>query len=273
MEHEKLQPTQPVGCLALFLFPGGISMNSTGTNPEPRGIETPSDFGKRLGLPFEGDVKLLTRALTHRSFVNEHPSSVSDNERLEFLGDAVLDFVVGAWAYQQFPEMREGELTRLRSALVRTETLATYARALKIGPAMRLGKGEVQSGGRDRDILLCATFEAIVGAIYLANDLEAARIFILPFLRPTADKILEEVNTIDPKSRLQELTQSIGMGIPKYVVVESQGPEHQKTFTIEVHVQGQTMGSGEGTSKHAAQLAAATNALQTIENQQNFGKN
>ena len=236
------------------------------------GTESPFDLSKRLKLPFDGELRLLTRALTHRSFVNEHPSSVSDNERLEFLGDAVLDFVVGAWVYESYPDMNEGELTRLRSALVRTETLAGFSRDLKIGNAMRLGKGEVQSGGRDRDVLLCATFEAIVGAIYLANNLDVARKFILPFLKPTAEIILAGFNTIDPKSRLQEITQSLGFGIPRYVVVEAVGPEHLKVFRIEVHINDKCLGSGEGTSKHAAQLAAATEALKALQIEQTNGK-
>jgi ribonuclease-3 len=230
-------------------------------------FETPADLCSRLGLPFSSDIRLLTRALTHRSYVNEHPSVVSDNERLEFLGDAVLDFVVGAWVYEQYPEMSEGELTRLRSSLVRTETLAGFARDLHVGKAMRLGRGEIQSGGRDRDVLLCATFESIVGAIYQANDLDTAKGFILPFLKPMADGLLEKFQTIDPKSRLQEMTQSLGMGIPKYIVVESSGPEHSKVFKIEAHIQDKCFGIGEGSSKHIAQLFAATEALKTLENQ------
>src|SRR5512137_2077853 len=128
--------------------------------------ESPAALTKRLGLPFK-NLLLLTRSLTHRSYINEHPEALEDNERLEFLGDAVLDFVSGAWLYNHFPEMAEGELTRMRSALVRTEQLAEFARAISLGAAMRLGKGEIAAKGRERDVLLCATFEALVGALYL----------------------------------------------------------------------------------------------------------
>ncbi|MCX6068609.1 MAG: ribonuclease III [Chloroflexi bacterium] len=232
---------------------------------ERAGSETPAHLAERLHLPFGDDLRLLTRALTHRSYVNEHIDVAADNERLEFLGDAVLDFVVGSWVYNHYPEMAEGELTRMRSALVRTETLAEFSRQLKLGQAMRLGRGELQGGGRDRDILLCATFEALVGAIYQSKGLELAREFILPLLDPMADIILAQMHTIDPKSRLQEFTQAQGWGIPKYVTSQAEGPEHARIFEIEVHVSGKCFGKGSGTSKHLAQQVAAKNALENIE--------
>src|SRR5512140_1606819 len=131
------------------------------TTPNGDKNESPAGLAKRLGLPFK-NLLLLTRSLTHRSYINEHPEALEDNERLESLGDAVLDFVAGAWLYNHFPEMAEGELTRMRSALVCTPQLAEFARALNLGPAMRLGHGEAQAGGRERDVLLCATFEALI---------------------------------------------------------------------------------------------------------------
>jgi ribonuclease-3 len=127
-------------------------------------LESPRQLAQRLGMEFS-DILLLSRSLTHRSYLNEHPEAIEDNERLEFLGDAVLDFLVGAWLYNRFPEMAEGQLTRLRSALVRTEQLAEFSKQLKLGKAMRLGRGEADSGGRHRLALLCATFEALVGAL------------------------------------------------------------------------------------------------------------
>lgn len=231
---------------------------------ERAGSERPAQLCERLKLPFGDDLRLLTRALTHRSYVNEHPDVVADNERLEFLGDAVLDFVVGAWVYNNYPEMAEGELTRMRSALVRTETLADFARKLDLGQAMRLGRGEMQAGGRDRDILLCATFEALIGALYKHKGLEAASDFVMPLLVPTADMILTQMQTIDPKSRLQEFTQSRGLGIPKYVTAQAEGPDHAKIFEIDVYVDGKNLGKGSGASKHTAQLAAAQHALENI---------
>jgi ribonuclease III len=232
---------------------------------ERSGSESPGQLAERLNLPFGDDLRLLTRALTHRSYVNEHPDVPSDNERLEFLGDAVLDFVVGAWVYNHYPEMAEGDLTRMRSALVRTETLADFSRQLNLGPAMRLGRGELQAGGRDRDALLCATFEAMVGALYQCKGLDEARMFVMPLLEPAAEQIVLQMNTIDPKSRLQEWTQSQGLGIPRYVTALAEGPDHAKTFDVEVHVSSKCLGKGSGPSKHVAQECAAQNALDAIE--------
>ncbi|MCX6079964.1 MAG: ribonuclease III [Chloroflexi bacterium] len=231
---------------------------------ERAGSETPVQLCERLKLPFGDDLRLLTRALTHRSYVNEHPDVISDNERLEFLGDAVLDFVVGAWVYNHYPEMAEGELTRMRSALVRTETLAEFSRKLNLGQAMRLGRGELQGGGRDRDILLCATFESLVGAMYQRRGLEETRNFIMPLLEPMAETILTQMQTIDPKSRLQEFTQSRGWGIPRYATTQSDGPDHARVFVIEVYINSKSMGKGSGPSKHAAQLCAAQHALENF---------
>ncbi|NTW44050.1 MAG: ribonuclease III, partial [Anaerolineaceae bacterium] len=129
-------------------------------------LESPQELAERLSLQI-GDWLLLSRALTHRSYLNEHPEALEDNERLEFLGDAVLDFVVGAWLYHRYPEMPEGDLTRMRSALVHTEQLAEFAVKIDLGRSMRLGRGEAQAGGRTRPALLCDTFEALIGALYL----------------------------------------------------------------------------------------------------------
>jgi len=227
--------------------------------------ESPAQLAQRLNLPFGDDLRLLTRALTHRSYVNEHQDVPADNERLEFLGDAVLDFLVGSWVYNHYPEMAEGELTRMRSALVRTETLAEFSRQLDLGAAMRLGRGEIQGGGRDRDVLLCATFEALVGALYQRKGLDSASEFVMPLLEPMAETILSQMHTIDPKSRLQEFTQSKGWGIPKYIMAQAEGPDHARVFEIEVHVEGNCLGTGSGPSKHIAQQAAAQQALKNIE--------
>lgn len=231
----------------------------------PEKIESPEDFARRLGLPIS-HTSLIARALTHRSYCNEHPSEVlEDNERLEFLGDAVLDFMVGAWLYHRFPEMREGELTRLRSALVRTEQLAEFANRLEFGPAMRLGRGEGVSGGRQRQALLCATFEAVVGAVYLDRGLEGVSEFIEPLLLSAVNRILLNNGDLDPKSVLQEHIQSLGYPPPTYQTVSSTGPEHQKTFEVEVLVDGKPLARGLGMSKQAAAKAAARSALEQID--------
>ncbi len=228
--------------------------------------ELPVQLARRLGLPFEDDLRLLTRALTHRSYVNEHPNIIEDNERLEFLGDAVLDFIVGAWVYKNYPEMREGDMTRMRSALVRTESLAEFSRQLNLGPAMRLGRGELHGGGRDRDALLCATFEAVIGALYSHKGLDAVREFVLPILEPAAERMLAQMHTLDPKSTLQEWSQSHGKGIPLYHTATAEGPDHAKMFQVEVHLMGKCLGVGTGPSKHIAQQFAAQAALEAIAN-------
>ncbi|MBN2548196.1 MAG: ribonuclease III [Anaerolineales bacterium] len=225
--------------------------------------EAPQELANRLNLAFS-NLYLLNRALTHRSYLNEHDEVIGDNERLEFLGDAVLDFLVAAWLYKHFPEKAEGELTRLRSALVRTEQLAEFAKAINLGSAMRLGRGERQAGGAQRDVLLCATFEALVAAIYLESGLQAVIEFIEPMLTPAAKQILMTQRDQDPKSQFQEYAQSHGLGTPQYRTVQAQGPEHAKTFEVEVLIVGEVYGSGVGHSKQQAAKAAARDALDKL---------
>ncbi len=222
-----------------------------------RKVESPLELAARLGLPFLDDAALLMRALTHTSYLNEHNDAGDDNERLEFLGDAVLDFVVGAWLFDHRPEMREGELTRARSALVRTEQLAAFAREIKLGRAMRLGKGEQHSGGYNRNALLCATFEALIGALYLKAGLEAVKKFFYPLLNRFAGEIVDRTHLSDAKSRLQEWSQAQKLGVPHYKILSETGPDHAKIFEIEVQLNGKTYGKGRGHSKSiAAQIAA-----------------
>ncbi len=214
-----------------------------------------------LGLKFH-DYSLLLRALTHRSFLNENPeSALEDNERLEFLGDAVLDFVVGAYLYNRFPELDEGGLTRLRSALVRTQTLANFARQLAIGDCLRLGLGEDENGGRRRSPILCAAFEAVVGAIYLDQGLEAVQPLVERLSAPALVKIRAEALHKDAKSEFQVWAQARHNKTPRYRVVSSSGPDHAKTFTLEVLVGDRVWGEGSGSSKQTAAQAAAADAL------------
>jgi len=222
--------------------------------------ESPRALAARLGLEFS-DFRLLSRALTHRSYLNEHSEALEDNERLEFLGDAVLDFLVGAWLYNRFPEMSEGQLTRMRSALVRTDQLADFARELNLGSAMRLGRGETDSGGRSRPALLCATFEALVGAIYLDAEILAVRAFVEPLLESIAHQIYATGGMLDPKSMLQEWTQANGNGAPEYKMISESGPDHDKVFVIEVFINGISSGEGTGQSKQSAAKMAAQEAL------------
>lgn len=227
-----------------------------------RDVEPASDLSRRLGLSFSS-LSLLVRALTHRSYVNEYPQAVEDNERLEFLGDAVLDFTVGAWVYNRFPELPEGDLTKMRSALVRNEQLAKFSRRLDLGRALRLGRGEASSGGHNRDNLLGSAFEALIGALYLDSGLSAVDAFVIPILEESRESILNEIH--DPKSQLQEWTQSHKLGAPRYHVVSSSGPDHAVVFEMIVEVAGVERGRGAGTSKSHAEHAAAQDALNNLE--------
>ncbi len=225
--------------------------------------ETPQEFARRVNVNFT-NIGLLNRAFTHRSYLNEHPEALEDNERLEFLGDAVLDFLVGAWLYNRFPEMAEGRMTRLRAALVGNQQLAEFARQLGLGTAMRLGRGEDENGGRERDALLGATFEALVGAIYLDQGLSGVKGLVEPLLEAATRLILAARKDRDAKSVLQEWSQSQGFGPPVYRTVSTSGPDHEKTFEVEVTINGEVCGRGMGRSKQSAAKVAARVALDSI---------
>ncbi len=231
------------------------------SNPNTRNAESAADLSRRLGLPFS-NLSLLTRALTHRSYLNEHLQAVEDNERLEFLGDAVLDFTVGAWVYNRFPELPEGDLTKMRSALVRNEQLAKFARKLDLGRALRLGHGESVSGGKDRDNLLGSAFEALIGALYLDAGLKAVDAFVMPILEKARASVLAEIH--DAKSLLQEWSQAQKFGSPRYRVVSVSGPDHAVIFEMVVEIVGEIKGHGSGTSKSYAEQAAAQDALNNL---------
>ena len=225
--------------------------------------EKPQELAERLELTFN-DMLLLSRALTHRSFLNEHEEAIEDNERLEFLGDAVLDFMVGAWLYNRYPEMPEGDLTRMRSALVHTEQLAEFAKEIDLGAALRLGKGESQAGGRTRPALLCDAFEALVGALYLDSGIDSVWKFISSMLERCADDILINHKAEDPKSLFQEWAQAQGFSTPEYKTRSSSGPDHSKVFEVDVLVNGKVYGSGSGHGKQAATKSAAHDALKRM---------
>jgi ribonuclease III len=229
-----------------------------------KGMTELGKFQDRLRLKFN-DLSLLQRALTHRSYLNEHPEySFEDNERLEFLGDAVLDFIAGALLYHRFPEMDEGQLTRLRAALVRTETLAGFARRFQLGDVLLLGRGEAESGGRTRQRNLCGAFEALVGAVYLDQGMAAARRFAEPLLGPAIDDILTNSSDKDAKSLLQEWSQATLGETPLYRLASSHGPDHAKEFTVNVLIGPTVCGEGIGHSKQLAEQAAAERALEAI---------
>jgi ribonuclease III len=223
------------------------------------------DHSSPPALPPFRDASLLMRALTHRSYLNEHPDTIEDNERLEFLGDAVLDFLAGAVLYNKYPEMNEGRMTRLRAALVNTEQLAAVAATMAIGAQLRLGKGEDDSGGRQRSTLLCAAFEAAVGAYYLDSGLDAVRAFVEPLFDVAAGQILTSELDVDPKSHFQEWAQAERGHTPRYVQIGIAGPDHSRVYTVEVWVGDESFGIGSGSNKQTAAQAAARTALEKVD--------
>lgn len=222
----------------------------------------------RLGHVFK-DRSLLVGALTHGSHRNESGAKdLPDNERLEFLGDAVVDFVAADQLFRSLPRAREGELTALRAALVCEPSLAAFARELGLGGFLQLGKGEAASGGRDRATLLCDSFEALVGALYLDGGWDVAARFVAGFLLEAQARVLSERAHKDAKSRFQELTQRRWQATPSYVTVATSGPDHQRHFVVEVRVEETGWGRGEGRSKALAAQAAAEEALRRFAAQE-----
>jgi len=219
-----------------------------------------------LGISFK-DISLLEQALVHSSYINENPGlAPTSNERLEFLGDAVLGMVVAEKLYQDYPYYNEGEMTKLRSNLVRRETLARMARAINLGDHLYLGKGEEAGNGRNKTANLAATLEAVIAAIYLDEGPSAVREFILRILDTELIKAVNQGTGVDYKSELQELTQSREQKTPSYQVIETAGPEHNKTFKVEVRLGETLLGTGTGKSKKAAEAEAARSALGNLSN-------
>jgi ribonuclease-3 len=225
---------------------------------------TPEEFVQQAGLHFK-DLQLVRRALTHSSYVNENPEIQEDNERLEFLGDAALDFLTAAWIFRHYPEMDEGQLTRLRSALVRTEQLAAFAADIDLGAAVLLGHGEESSGGRTRQALLCDAFESLMGALYIDSGLEAVASFLEPRLPAAVNQAMEDESLMDDRSLLQIWAQAERGETPRYRTIESTGPDHDREFVVEVSVGEQPAARGRGKSKQEAAQAAASEALKTLQ--------
>ncbi len=217
----------------------------------------------RLGLAFR-DQALLRQAFTHTSYVNEHRGKkVKDNERLEFLGDAVLQLTVSEHLYRRYPQLSEGELTRMRAAIVCEPSLVRFAEALDFGRVVLLGKGEERTGGRSRPSLLADAFEAFVGALYLDQGLDAVRAFLDRHLFPHLPEDGQAGK--DFKTRLQETAQNLGLGTPEYRVVEERGPSHEREFVVEVRIGGRISGRGVGRSKKEAEQQAAAQSLRLLE--------
>jgi ribonuclease-3 len=220
------------------------------------------EFAKKtLGVEFK-NIDLLVTAFTHRSYLNEHKKTVSEhNERLEFLGDAVLELIVTEFLYGNY-EDPEGILTNWRSALVRTESIGAAADRLGYASLLRLSRGEKRGSDRARLQILANSYEAVLGALYLDQGYEVAKRYVHESLLTTFDEILKTGSWMDPKSHLQELAQSNDGATPAYRVLDEAGPDHDKQFTVGVFVDGQLRGKGVGPSKQAAQVAAAAAALE-----------
>lgn len=222
------------------------------------------DLEERLGIAIS-DFSLMGTALTHRSYLNEHPDIVEDNERLEYLGDAVIDLVVADYLFTNFPKMDEGEMTALRSALVRAETLAEFSKELGVDQLLRLGSGEIENKGRQRIPTLCAAFEAVMGATYLDAGFDETKKFLLQLVEPKLAFILENGLHKDARSEFQIWAQAKYGQTPKYDVVEVTGPDHDRRFTVRVSVKGESWGEGVGRSKQVAAHEAAGSAMDSVK--------
>lgn len=218
---------------------------------------------KNLGLEFK-NTELLETSLTHRSYLNEHKDIKVSNERLEFLGDAVLQLLSSHFLYEKFRLLPEGELTNLRAALVCTPSLAEISRQLKVGDYLFLSRGEEDSGGRSREYILANAFEAILGAIVLDRGLKQAKLFLEKFLFPKIEEIYKNQNYRDDKSRFQEMAQEKYDQTPEYRQIKAWGPDHDKQFLMGVYLSQKLCGQGEGSSKQKAEQAAAKDALTNI---------
>ncbi len=219
-----------------------------------------------LGYQFN-DITMLRDALTHRSFANEHPERApQDNERLEFLGDAVITMCASALLWEHFPGASEGELTRRRADLVCEAGLAGIARGLGLGPSLRLGRGEDRSGGRAKPRLLCSAFEAVIAAVFLDGGVQEATRVVKNLLGPRLDAPL--LGQRDYKTRVQEVVQSLGSGTPRYAVVETSGPDHARKFHVSCFSDQRELGRGSGRSKVEAEQEAARMALEALEAEQ-----
>ena len=214
---------------------------------------------EKLGYTFKNS-KLLANALTHSSYANEARNGITSNERLEFLGDSVLSLIVSDYLFKEFSNIPEGELTKLRASLVCEKSLCGFSRELELGKYLKLGKGEDKNGGRDRDSILADAFEALLAAIYLDGGMEAARKHVINFvlreLKQTDDEVFK-----DYKTALQEIIQRNPEESVTYILTGESGPDHNKVFEVEVHLNSNVIGKGSGSSKKRAEQMAAKQAL------------
>jgi ribonuclease-3 len=221
------------------------------------------EFAKKMDITFN-DMSVLQEALTHRSYLNENnEKGLKHNERLEFLGDAVLELIITDYLFEKYPKTPEGELTAYRSALVRTESIANASRELGVEPFLRMSKGEARDTGRAREYILANAFEALLGAIYVDQGYEKAKEVIERTLFGKIEEIVEKGSWRDAKSYVQEKAQEMYKVTPHYVVESQVGPDHDKTFTVAIYFGDKKIAEGQGRSKQVAETEAARNALDT----------
>ncbi len=261
-------PLAPSGASELDASPeAGVLVPTSDSTSDAAETAPLTDLEQQLGVEF-GDSSLLQTALTHPSFANEHPDdAVGDNERLEFLGDAVLGMIVARTLYQRFPEVQEGRLTEWRSHLVCGPTLAKVAGGIGLGDWLRLGRGEELTGGREREGNLERAYEAVVGAIYLDAGLPASRTFVRGTLADELETLETSPDALNPKGALQELVQQLGSvedDRPDYVLLEESGPDHQRHYDVAVEIDGEVLGRGAGASKQQAEKEGAAQALAAL---------
>lgn len=219
---------------------------------------------QRLGISFT-DMEMLQQALTHRSYSNDVGREIPHYERLEFLGDVILDFLSADFVFTQFPDMAEGELTRLRAALVKTEALAQLGRLYGLGDHIRMSKGEAAAGGKMRASILCDVFESVIGTIYLQKGLDVVKAFITPLLIARKNVILDEAMNKDPRSRFQEWAQAVHFVTPRFEVLQVDGVAHLPDYTVGLYLADRLITTGNGQNKRAAAQDAAQNALLLVE--------
>ncbi len=223
------------------------------------------EIEEKLGMTFKNP-KLLKTALIHRSYINEHRGmKLENNERLEFLGDAVLELIISSELFRKYPKKPEGELTAIRSAVVRTESLAQESRILGIGEHILMSKGEEDSGGKDKDFILANTYEAILGAIYLDQGIDVCKEFVKRTALKKVHRVVNQELFIDPKTRVQELIQAKYKVTPTYTLIKEYGPDHDKTFTVGLKVGKRVMSKGTGVSKQKAEEDAARECIEKLE--------
>lgn len=217
-----------------------------------------------MNIPKFNNETLYQQVFIHRSFLNETSEQLESNERLEFLGDSILSFVVSSYIFEKYKNLPEGELTNLRSVLTNTLTLAAISKKMDLGSRLKLSKGEEGSGGRDNKTLLANTLEALIGGIYIDQGLASVKKFIEDFILVEIDDIIKTQGLKDSKSKLQEKTQEIHKVSPVYRIIKEEGPDHSKTYTIGVFLGTKLLAEGIGKSKQEAEKEAAKNALEVI---------